>query len=374
MKIIIYTSFVFYLLISYSCKTTIDSKYQLSTPFLEESKHNNDNWKSNEKDWEFSERIAKGDIQKILTDLNDIKLAENFTLSDSLASNTLEDRVNITNEIKDIFDPEKCICPLPKKVARKLKRNIDDGIYWAPKYVVTFLNNFPEVGIPLEGASVTSLMHTVTIKDMNGNERKWILAESPTFNKFDVNNYVSGTFDNFIYTLDCSGYLNAAIEASLTVPGSDIKSVAENAITTDNSMFVGGGVLISPIVSSFYGRVLGISLGKQERIAILEALINIPRIKDSDRIIIPNTYEVIWSSTSGSSGFNGKGSLSGGGTLGMGIAKISASTDIGGSISRESSFSSYNTYYTRRERLGGTNPFNIGEVKALLAELKSSSE
>lgn len=286
-----------------------------------------------------------------------------------------EQDVTIRDSVKKIFDPEFCPCSLPDKIAKKLNKLKDDKKGWAPEEVNTFLAQFPAKGKRLQGSSVNDLLHTVKIKSVDGTTRTWPLAASPSYKEFDVEKYLykkSKSF--FLYTLDCSGFLNAAITASAAVPGADITTKAQSALEKQKSMFVGGGTLISPINSAYYGEAFSVSYSVKERILILDALLNIPDTEENDELIISNSYEVIWISQSGSSSFNGGATISGGAGAGIGVASITSKGEAGAEISRKSSFNSYDTYITANKAIPDLKPFTIKQVRERKKILEDSNQ
>lgn len=307
-------------------------------------------------------------IRQSLQNIQEIYAARGF--ENATTKQFLGNDVTIADGVKMLFDPETCPCSLPEKIKRKLRRLKEDGRDWAPADVVSFLKTFPSRGKHLQGTSVNALLHYVKIKSANGTEREWLLLESPTYKNFDFEKYILKSAKNsFVYTLDCSGYLNAAIQASAEVPGADIQTSAKSALETQKSMLVGGGVLISPINAAYYGESFGISYTKEDRIAILNALLNLPDINDTDQIIVSSSFEVIWSSKEGSSSFNGQASFKGGAGGGFGVASISVKGDTGGEISRSSSFTAFDTYFTSTKVIPDLKPFTIQNVKDLKSKL-----
>lgn len=283
-----------------------------------------------------------------------------------------EKDVKIRDSVKKIFDPAVCNCILPEKVSRKLNDLKKENQNWAPAEVKIFLNAFPEKGKYLQGKSVNTLLHTITIKSIDETTRKWPLMASPTYKNFDFEKYLLKSNSNsFMYTLDCSGYLNAAIEASAKVPGADITTAAKSSLEKQKSMFVGGGTLISPINAAFYPDAFIFNYSKEERIAILNILLSIPQVVDADQIIIPNSYQVIWISRSGSSNFNGQASIGGGASGAFGIASISSNVDAGGQLTRKSSFTLYDTYLADNKEIPDLKPFTIKQVRDLKKDLES---
>ncbi|MBN8785963.1 MAG: hypothetical protein J0I84_02605, partial [Terrimonas sp.] len=258
--------------------------------------------------------------------------------------------VSLKSEVGKLFDPENHPCSLPEKIAKKLKKTNADGKPWAPKFVAAHIAEMPDSVIYIPRQSISNLLHWISVKKQGSNaEIKKLVTASPTYDNLNVEDYVLSGFNSFFYSLDCSGYLNAAIEGSGAVPGADIKSVAKSALETQNSMFIGGGVILSPLNAAYYGKK--VTINTPTRLNILNALIatinEIANISDNDIVILNPAYDAVWASKIGASSFNGKADLKTSGGVGIGIAQISASASGGGSISRKSSFSNFNTYITK---------------------------
>ena len=282
-------------------------------------------------------------------------------------------KVLIKAEIDKLFDPDNKFCELPQKVTKTLNRLKSEGKSWAPEYVTNFARNLPDTALFLPRTSISVLLHYLMIKSKDGKTSNFTLFGAPTFKKLDIDRFViKEGFNSFFYSLDCSGFLNAAIEGSGAIPGSDIKASAKSALERKKSMFIAGGVIVSPIAAAFYGNVLGTDLDTLERIMILKELTSIPNVAESDSIIVSVSYEAIWMSNEGSSSFNGEANFQGSTKLGIGVASISASSEAGGKLSRSSSFSSYKTYFTNRKVISELKPFTILEVKEKIKSLNHS--
>ncbi|MEL6811725.1 MAG: hypothetical protein AAFP76_10360 [Bacteroidota bacterium] len=295
-------------------------------------------------------------------------------MTDSISDISLDgaSKIRLIDEVTKLFDPDNSSCELPKKVERRLAGLKKKNQNWAPEEVTRYVDNLPEYGYSLSGKSINILMHTVEIKPADGSDKwNWPLLESPTYENFDLNNYIAKSgFNSFMYSLDCSGYLNAAIEASATIPGADIKSKAQSALTNQNSLFIGGGVLISPIASAYYNNAFGVSLTDDQRKKILDAIIKIPNVKDDDQIIVSSSFDAIWYSDNGTSSFNGKANIGGAGGFGIGVLNITTTSNAGGNFSRQSSFTSFNTFFTNRKLIPNLKPFSIKDVKRERAKIK----
>ena len=170
--------------------------------------------------------------------------------------------------------------------------------------------------------------------------------------------------------------MNAAIEGSAAIPGADIKNVAKSALETQNSMFIGGGVIVSPLYTAYFNDTA--KLDTKTRIAVLSAIIQtltgrVQNLTDADIVTLNSAYDAVWASKVGKSSFNGEASFSGKGGLGIGVAQISASSSGGGSMSRKSTFSSFNTYISKEKPLKDTS-VTVGQIKALIATLKRENQ
>jgi hypothetical protein len=282
--------------------------------------------------------------------------------------------VSLKSEVGKLFDPENHPCSLPEKIAKKLMKTNSEGKPWAPKFVAAHIAEMPDSVIYIPRQSISNLLHWITVKKQGSNtEIKKLVTNSPTYDNLKVEDYVLSGFNSFFYSLDCSGYLNAAIEGSGAVPGADIKSVAKSALETQNSMFIGGGVILSPITAAYYGKK--VTIDTLTRLNILNALLStineIPYVSDNDIIILNPPYDAVWASKIGASSFNGKADLNTSGGAGIGVAQISASASGGGSISRKSSFSNFNTYITKEHPLDDPNEFTVAQIKAVIQSLKN---
>lgn len=282
--------------------------------------------------------------------------------------------VALKSEVGKLFDPENHPCSLPEKIAKKLKKTIADGKPWAPKFVAAHIVEMPDSVIYIPRQSISNLLHWITVKKQGSNtETMKLVTNSSTYDNLNVEDFVLSGFNSFFYSLDCSGYLNAAIEGSAAVPGADIKSVAKSALETQNSMFIGGGVILSPLSAAFYGKK--VTIDTITRLNILNAMLStineIPNISDKDIVLLNPAYDAVWASKIGASSFNGKADLKTSGGAGIGVAQISASASGGGSISRKSSFSNFNTYITNEHPLEDTNEFSVAQIKAVIQSLRS---
>ena len=280
----------------------------------------------------------------------------------------LKKTVHVKAEIVRIFDPEAFSCPVPGKLKKVLKKGGDN---WPPKTVQDHATNWPDSAVLIENTSLKYLLHLVVFKKNGKISEPEPLFTAPTYLDFNVENYIADGFGSFIYTLDCSGYLMAAMAAEASFPGADIATNAKTALESSGLIFIAGGVVISPIAAAIYGdRAGGLLMDTAARIKTIEAILLDDELKDSDTIIANRSYEVIWATNNGTSSFNGGGKLASKAKYGYGTAQISGSLDAGGDIARKSSFNSFQTLITTRERIPNLPPISVGNLKKTLKALK----
>jgi hypothetical protein len=279
--------------------------------------------------------------------------------------------VSVKDSVAKLFDPDLQPCIIPEKVLNKLKKYKKDKESWVPKELAKLIGGMPDKALYMKGTGLTVVLHTVNVKHVNNTMETIIIIGAPTFSAITLGDWVSKASDNnFGYTLDCSGMLSAAIAGTATVPGADIKTAAASSMDKKSSLFVGAGVVISPLYTAYYGDASSVKMSSVDRIAILTALINTPGINDTDDIELVMSYEVIWSSSKGEQGFNGSASFYGKGGLGVGIAQVSGSSDISGTVSRSSTYGSFDTYLTGRQRLNSPGHVTLNNIRSLIQQLR----
>ncbi len=80
--------------------------------------------------------------------------------------------------------------------------------------------------------------------------------------------------------------------------------------------------------------------------------------------------EVIWVSNTGNSSFNGEANFNGNASLGFGVGSVGTSNNAGAKLTRESSYTSFRTFYTDRKFISTIEPFTIEEVGSLINSLE----
>ncbi|AMQ01716.1 hypothetical protein AY601_4896 [Pedobacter cryoconitis] len=280
-----------------------------------------------------------------------------------------ESFVTLKDVVAELFDPASHPCPLPSNVAKKLISKMKKKEPWIPIYIDSYLKGLPPTARLVKGTSITGVLHTVTLKRADGSTYERLLKDSPTYKNLNINDYINTiAYGNFAYSLDCSGYINAAIVASGIAPSGDFKATAKSALDKKSSMFIAGGTLSSPIIGAIYPSGLDTEMDKDTRLSILKSILLIPDLSDSDLLITPELIEVIWASKQGGSNFNGEADFSARGGIGMGVAQVSGSLGAGGTVSRTGSFSSFDTYVTDTKK-SELKPITIKQIRDLTSSL-----
>ncbi len=270
----------------------------------------------------------------------------------------------IKNEMIKLFDPETHPCPLPLKLKEAINKLKKDKKPWYPKYIDNYLISIQKKDAKyFPSSSVSQLFHEIIFK--NGTtEKKWLVSKSPTYDNFVIDLYYLKGKGSFFYSLDCSGYFNAALNAAVSLPAiADLKAKAESALESSNSLFIAGATVVNPIFAAYFNNL---NMDNKLRISILKELVTVTGTSDDDIILIIPGFTALWTSNTGTSSFNGKGELASNASYAIGSGSASNS----GTISRKSSYQNYNTYIVSFGLpFEQTEPITVGKVKALINKL-----
>lgn len=340
-------------------------------PMSEEYFINTDSTKDNTKGLENFEKafdnVAESYLSEIPKPIAALKSVGFMTASVERLRRIGQKRVKLMDSIGSIFDPAKCGCHLPDNVRQRIKSKKN----FAPPFITNQLAQFGDSAdyVPLE--SVGSVINTVFVKKGTKDPYPFPLNSAPGFENIDARSFLLDDRSSFFYTLDCSGYFTAAIEASAIVTVSGISSHAKTASKIQSSMFVGGGILASPVYSAMYNGILGGKMDTTQMLNILNTVVAIPALADADSVIVSSAFLVVWASNTGKSSFNGEADLSGRTGASFGVASFSASASAGGKVSRESTYKQYQTYVIDEERLTQRQRIKVADIKTRIQSLKT---
>jgi len=321
-------------------------------------------------------------ISETLKSLNDFKNENEVKLFDEKGK--IGEEVDLYKELLTLFNTDNFDCGCDEKLKRKLRRykpknKEDDESGFIPKVV---LNNalYTDKAILLDRSGSSILAHGFQYEKQTGDKSKLLFARnSPTVEKFSESDYIENnpnTYDHFLYTLDCSGFLSAAVSATVGVSKNSIKASANAASKSDKSLIVLGGVMYSPLYQAYIGDGAfskNDSITKSIRIKILESILSaIPNQEQTDntQVFINTNFQVILTSNSGTSSFNGEAKLGITGGVGFGIGSVSGEGQAEGSVQRKSSFSRYKTYLTETNVNAEPNEITILSIKNKINTLK----
>ena len=300
----------------------------------------------------------------------------------SLAAELQGKEVDLYSEFLSLFDPDNFDCGCKDKLKRrlsKIKAKDRDGQNGFIPNVVTKNAYYKEKVVLLSRGGGNVLAHLFRFDMSDGTVSKPVFAGSaPTVDSFNDADYIErrkSTHDNFFYTMDCSGYLSAAVAVATNVGRRDIKGSAESSADKKKSLMVIGGVMYSVLYQAYEGTFKFQAADKKtlaRRKAVLEAILQeIPTEQqvDSARIYLNKNYQVILTSNSGTTSFNGEADFSLNGSAKFGPVSASGSAGGRASIQRGSSFSNYNTYVSEKNINAVVGIITVKDLKDLITSL-----
>lgn len=276
-------------------------------------------------------------------------------------------KVNIHEEISKLFAPEgKLPCQLPKKIIKKIKKTRN----WTPRVVRNNLRDIPAEGDKVANQSVVSYLNSLIVKPVGGEPYEIEISSSPDL---DMINFVDRGRSRFAYSLDCSGYLNAALEFSAGASATNIKNSASSSLSNNGTVLLVRANVTPPIVEAVR-KTLSPS-NRMKDIDVFTLLVGLknelrPDSKENDIIVASKLLDLLWTSSEGDSNLNGKASLSGG----VRFIGIQFSADAGGSLTRKSSFTNFDTYVLNEKVKPLASPIRTKEVNKILTDLAKSSQ
>jgi len=313
-------------------------------------------------------------------DFTDINLVfESLALTNKSTNQETEFgvKVGLYKEFVDLFDPEnfKCGCDKEmKKALKKLKpKNQVSGFIPEAVSKNAFMADTVSL-LSMQGSNI--LAHLFQYKNSSGKLSKPLFAKKANSVKnFNANSFIEKnpeTYDQFLYTLDCTGFITTAVNATGGVSAASIKTAASVGVSAKKSLFVLGGVMWSPLYQAYKGDGI-FEKNDSLRINVLEAILNeIPTQEqlDNTQILFDANYKVILTSNSGDSNFNGEGSFSASGNASFGFGSVQGDVNASGSIARTSSYTNYKTYVIEKNINTEQPTITVKDIKELLTELK----
>lgn len=305
------------------------------------------------------------------------KLSQTTSFLEKLENDEIEfEQVDITDELTSFFSYENQPCDfLPKKIKKKLNKQYKES-GWLPRVVKSSFDGIPKTVNRIEGKGTPVLLHTLTLKLKSGLEENFVIRSSPTYKNFDIQGYTDPHSSNYLYYLSCAGYLDAAIEASGTIPAAaDMKTSFSSSIGSDEFIMVAMATAYSPLLAAIRPKTYGTDFNVNDSLQfeiISSILGSLPsNLDEGTEIEILKTVDLIWTSRAGKSSIaaNGNYRVSGGGTFG--VASINMSSSGRGSLGLKINFADYDTYLLGVVPISSLNPITIKEVKGRMENLKN---
>jgi hypothetical protein len=157
-------------------------------------------------------------------------------------------------------------------------------------------------------------------------------------------------YSNVAYAMDCAGFVSSAISAGASLFAGDLKASASAALKLNTSLLAAHAQVASPIAMALQPDSFATRLPAQDRISVLYTVLYEMAIVHSAESAALTTWRVadlLWTSRSGSSSFQGKANLNTAATVGFGVASLSGTASASSEFSRDVQYSNFETFVLR---------------------------
>jgi len=250
-------------------------------------------------------------------------------------------------------------CELPQTLAKQLGRKpfVPDDLGAALR-----TQRLQDTSIQkVQGLGIRGVLHTVSIIDPSKQDQPpqhIRLVGATTYASVDPSSLIDPNADNLMFTLDCTGYLNAALSTQSNIPGAEIQLAARAARNTSRSMLIVRARVFSPVAIALNPALApaNYQMSSATRADILfsaanEAAQSARDITDSFLVVAWRQQDLLWMSNRGSSALQGSGSFTANSAAGLGVVSLQGSVDAGVRASREVRFAAFDTYMLEKVAL-----------------------
>lgn len=342
--------------------------------------------------------LAKKDNSKFLKELsNTISQVEEFKSNNLLQG--FGDTVLLYPEITKLFNPDELQCGLSEKIRDRIKeskREGEEGTGFIPNIVYRQISSY-EKAIKMDGRGANVLLHLFHYKNGNTISKPILASEAPTSSNFNSSVFIDNkneAYENFFYTMDCSGYFSATAKVAvksgfLGIGKIEVAAEGEQTLDKEQAIMVSKSLIHSPLYSAYIGsnyfnltndtsltindKIARISMAINNLKSVIQAIPTQDR-NDSTLVYINANYEAVLTSNKGKSGFNGQGSLNGNLSLSIGGNGGSSSMNANNAIGRTSRFESYDTYVLNDNVNVALENITVKTILTKISELEEKIE
>jgi hypothetical protein len=283
--------------------------------------------------------------------------------------------VDIADVLRATFNPAESPCQIPAGLVRR----ISNPKNFAPHGLNAVLKKMPSKAIRTSGANIAIFLHTVNLVE-DGKQENIPITGSETYNTLDPLPFMDIGRDNFIYSLDCSGFFNAvlAVTGGFSLLGGDLKSSAQAAMNNKNTMVVTRASLFSPVAIALDPATVNPDVRKAlpppQRLGLLFALNDAlsSGVGDKATISVPHIVDVMWVSKINGSSFQGEASISASSGISFGFGSVSAKGGSGITVSRSLTSTSFETYLLNAQLISKPARISVLELRTLIEKLGAS--
>lgn len=252
-----------------------------------------------------------------------------------LVSETLsESQVSVGEFFGDFFSTTTC---LPSKVQKKLNKKLNkNGVAHAiPDDLFQTIKDIKDEKVSkAEDRSLRAMLHVFKFK----NNESYEFLRGDTYTTLNPYSLLDGERTNFIYILDCNGYVSNLAKAKVGLSAGEIETSASLAADKKKVYSASRAKMKTIIEAAMSPATAGLTLDNRTSIDVLFPLLATMQESTKDEIIVPSDIDIIATAVSEDSSLQGKIDLKAGGGFSAGIGSVNVTSESGMSMDRQYSF------------------------------------
>lgn len=253
--------------------------------------------------------------------------------------------VKLSDELFTFFNNNGC--NIPKDLRDKVTKNGNTNLI--PEDLRGMLGSEMNTMVQkIDGKNVNGVLHSVQFQLPGQAIETMRTTNADTYDTLNAMSLVDTNFSSFAYTMDCSGFLNTAIQAAGGIKSNQAEAAAKLALAAKKSMVAVRAAVFSPIALAINPDIKD-RLTRAERTSLVYSLITEvlgrqPAAPDDTVITAWRQVALMWTSNQGSSSFQGTATFNGSSEFGAGIVSAGGNLSSGSVVGRNISFSNFDTY------------------------------
>lgn len=277
----------------------------------------------------------------------------------------------LENIISQLFHPKTLGC-LPN--GSKFEDKLSHSGKWVPEDVRKQVEKIGVQKVATANEAISYFLNRIEYTSNGKTETRYVTGTG-LFQNIEPSKFILSGFDNFVYNIDCSGYLSASAFVVANVPAVELKNSADIAMKSQKSLAVIRATVVPPIAAALDPENAPANIGEAvslvDRIDLLRGILaTIPEnAPEEAKVGVSLDLDVLWTSVSGESSFQGLTSASGSSGGGFGFVTAQASTSAGATLSRSVRFGNFDTYLIGRNKLQRPIERTVAQIRSDLVGL-----